>query len=183
MDNLNENGIAVRRYDMDGAKGRKCRLRGGLVIKGEIVEMDLGGADAGTSIVNIAGKDLGTADAATLSDAFCTVRPLQGAAEGKILGVALADAADDAEVDVCFGDSEFGDIVKMYVERDTEAVAAGNELVADSTTVTGLGLGSPGGVGKVIAIALEASAAAGASGRSLIRVLFKGVSGFGFRQT
>jgi hypothetical protein len=185
-DNLSGYGVTTQRADITtGGRGKLMRLRGGSVLRGELVQINLSASDGDcTALANLGAVDLGSEDGTTDSTPFGTVIPLAAATEGQILGVALHAAADDAELRVEFGACEFGAIVQMLVEIDTAAVAAGDELVADSTTVTGtVGVGTPGGVGKIIAIALEASAAAAATSSDLITVLFKGVSGFGFRET
>lgn len=185
-DNFSGYGVTTQRTDVTtGGRGKMMRLRGGSVLRGELVQINLS-ASAGdcTYLSNLGAIDLGSEDGAIDSTPLGTVIPLAAATEGQILGVALHAAADDAELRVEFGATEFGTITQMLVEIDTAAVAAGDELVADSATVTGtVGVGSPGGVGKIIAIALEDSATASANASDLITVLFKGVSGFGFRES
>lgn len=171
-DILMETGLGVKRTDTkQGANGRLMRMRGALTRQGDIVQVDLAASDADTDATPIGAKDLGTADGATNGSNLASVVQAGAGVEGQIVGVALAAVADNDELRVEFGDPEFGTITKA---RSAGAFAVGAELVTAAN-----GELQSGGVGKIVAIALEAASGAD----ELVTVLFQGTHGFGFRQT
>jgi hypothetical protein len=170
-ENLARAGITFRRADRSRpAFGTTMRLRGGAIVKGEIVRVDTTSTDAltNTDYDNI---DLGSETVA--SSPLATVIKASAATEFEILGVALESAADDALVRVEFAQGGIPVIVEALA-GDTITVGLGLMCAADARLDPTTGAV----VGKVIAIALEAG-----SDGSLIDVLFYGNAGTGFSQT
>lgn len=182
-DNLHGVGVTTARFDraQDVGKGIKCRVRGGSVVYGEVVVLDVGGTDTDTTVAIIGGVDLGTEDGATDSGHMATVIPVadttSDTSRSDIYGVVTSSGttADNGTCTVVFGSKEFGVFVEILAAA---AIDAGDRLVVDSHTVSGVGSVNDAGVGKVVAIAVNSTGAAG-----LATALFNGVSGFGFVQT
>ena len=180
-DNLHGQGITTARFDRDSDidKGILCRVRGGSVVRGEIVQLDIGATDALTTAAIIGGVSIGTTTAA--SGHMATVIPVpdttSNTSRSAIYGVvnSLGTTADDATCYVIFGQKEYGVFVKAL---SAAAIDKGDALVVDSHTVASVGGLNDAGVGKVVAFAT-----ANTSGAALTTVLFNGISGFGFVQT
>ncbi len=169
-DNLAKAGLSFRRADrsMPG-RGTTMRLRGGAIVKGELVRVDITSGDALTN-TDYKVIDLGTET--TASSPLATVVKVSAAVEGDIVGVALESAADDALVRVEFGQGGIPVIVEALAG---DTVTVGQQLCA-ATDARLDPAGTP--VGKVLGLALEAG-----SNGSLIDVLFYGNAGNGFHQT
>lgn len=182
-DNLHPTGVTTKRFDRDSdiGKGVLCRLRGGSVVQGEIVQLDIGATDADTTLAIIGGVGLGTEDGATDSGHMATVIPVPDTTSDTtrtaIYGVVNSSGttADNGTCRVLFGAAEYGIICKAL---GAAALTTGATLVVDSHTVAGVGSLNDSGVGKVVGFAVGALSAAG-----LTTVLFNGVSGYGFDQT
>lgn len=182
-DNLHPTGITSKRFDRDSdiGKGVLCRVRGGSVVRGEIVQLDIGATDDDTTLSIIGGVGLGTEDGATDSGHMATVIPVPDTTldttRTAIYGVVntLGTTADNGLCHVVFGAAEYGVLVKAL---GAAALTTGATLVVDSHTVSGVGSLNDAGVGKVVGFAAGALGAAG-----LTTVLFNGVSGYGFDQT
>jgi hypothetical protein len=169
-ENLAKAGLAFRRADRSlPGLGTTMRLRGGAIVKGELVRVDVTSGDALTN-TNYKVIDLGTET--TASSPLATVVKVTAASEGDIIGVALESASDDALVRVEFAQGGMPVIVEALAG---DTVTVGLQLVA-ATDARLDPAGTP--VGKVLAIALE-----GGSDGSLIDVLFFGNAGNGFHQT
>jgi len=170
-DNLAKAGLSFRRADRSKPGfGTTMRVRGGAVVKGEIVRVDTTSTDAltNTDYDNI---DLGSETVA--SSPLATVIKASAATEFEILGVALENGADDGLIRVEFAQGGTPVIVEALA-GDTITVGLGLMCAADARLDPTTGAV----VGKVIAIALE-----GGSNGDLIDVLFFGNAGCGFSQT
>lgn len=182
-DNLHPQGVTTKRFDRDSdiGKGVLCRVRGGSVVRGEVVVLDIGATDADTTVAIIGGVDIGTEDGATDSGHMATVVPVpdttSDTSRSDLYGVvnSTGTTADNGLCRVIFGAAEYGVFVKVL---SAAAIDNGDRLVVDSHTVAGVGSVNDAGVGKVVALAT-----ADTSGAALTTVLWKGVSGFGFVQT
>lgn len=182
-DNLHPTGVTTKRFDRDSDidKGVLCRVRGGSVVRGEIVQLDIGATDAGTTVAIIGGVSLGTESGTADSGHMATVIPVpdttSDTSRSQIYGVVntLGTTADNGLCRVVFGAAEYGVFVKALAAA---AIDNGDALVVDSHTVAGVGGLNDAGVGKVVALATADTSAAG-----LTTVLFQGISGFGFVQT
>jgi hypothetical protein len=180
-DNLHGQGIVTARFDRDSdvGKGILCRVRNGSVVRGEIVQLDIGATDALTTAAIIGGVSVGGAALASGHMATVITVPdtTSDTSRTAIYGVvnSLGTTADDATCHVIFGQKEYGVFVKALAAA---AIDKGDALVVDSHTVAGVGGLNDAGVGKVVAFATADTSAAG-----LTTVLFNGISGFGFVQT
>ena len=118
-DNLATYGLAFRRADRSRpAFGTTMRLRGGAVVKGEIVRVDTTSTDALTN-TDYDTIDLGSETVA--SSPLATVIKASAATEFEILGVALEAAADDALVRVEFAQGGTPVIVEALAGDDLQA--------------------------------------------------------------
>jgi len=184
-DNLHQQGITTARFDRDSdiGKGVFCRVRGGSVVRGEIVQLDIGATDQGSTAAIIGGTAIGTDGTGAVADSghMATVIPVPDTtadtSRTAIYGVvtSLGTTADNATCRVVFGIKDVGVFVKVLAAA---AIDAGDALVVDSHTVAGVGSVNDAGVGKVVAFAVAAT-----SGAGLTTVLFNGISGYGFVQT
>lgn len=184
-DNLHPQGVTTARFDRDSdiGKGVLCRLRGGSAVRGEIVQLDIGATDQGTTAAIIGGTDIGTngsgavADSGHMATVIVVPDTTSDSSRTAIYGVvnSLGTTSDNETCRVVFGAKEYGVFIKALAAA---AIDNGDALVVDSHTVAGVGGLDDAGVGKVVAFATADTSAAG-----LTTVLFNGVSGFGFRQT
>jgi len=185
-DNISTVGVTIYRADTKAKGfGHKCRVRTDAVIRGEVVKLDIAAADQGTS-ETIGLIDLGTDGTGAVADSghTATVLPILAATTAGVVGVALEAVADNGVGHFEFGIREVGTVVRALVLVDA-ASTKGAELIA--TAAGGYGILTPASVGVIYGILLEAATADDGSGPSasynLKRVLFRGVGGYGFRQT
>ena len=184
-DNKSGIGLNVYRADTKGvALGHLCRVRNGAVVVGEVVTLDIGAVDAGTS-ETLALITLGTSGSGAVADSghTTTVLPAAAVTVGAIVGVALEAAADNATARVEFGIRDIGTIVTACVLVDATATKGARLVVSASTY--GLFTSVAATVGPVYAILLEAATADDGSGPSATvnrkKVLLRGIGGYGTR--
>jgi hypothetical protein len=184
-ENLSSTGISVvPMFARAKSHGRLFRVRGDAMIAGEVGKVDLASADAGTT-ESIGSNAIGTSGSGSVADSgdLATMLPVGGATAAGVVGVALEAVADNATGMFAMGDRGDGDIVEGLVLVDAGSTR-GAELVV--TAAGGYGIFTPGGVGAIYGILLEAATADDGSGPSasynLKKVLFRKAP-FGFRQT
>lgn len=185
-ENLSTTGLSVVPiWDRPKTHGKLYRVRGDAMIKGEVGEVDYASADQGTTD-SIGSNALGTDGTGAVADSgdLSTILPVGGAVAGGTLAIALEPVADNATGYFAEGDRGDGDIVQALVLVDAGSTR-GAKLCA--TAAGGYGILTPGGVGAIYAILLEAATSddgsvSGTSSYNLKKVLFRKTP-FGFRQT